>query len=408
VEVGIKYVIKVAVKNVSSRQERVRFIAPPRGSGFAVHNVSTSSIAPGMEVCVEVEYVLAATEDSHATLKVDVSGKVLEIPCHAYRPRGELALETVLNFGPVVHEKGAWRALQLVNKGKAACGFAFDISTVEAAASDAAAGSRRDCSTFTISPAKGELGAGEAVELRVEVDGRALGPARALARLSVRGGIGPSLVDLAANVLMQRVELLDARGVLAPERISFGNLYAGLAKAQVCTVVNNGPKPISFLFGTLGEDEQPQELAEDEELDRDASDAAFVIEPAYGQLEPFGSVVVSIRFTPPAKPPSKAGFRATRAELDHPPRFAVGKRLTVLETEQKIDLILEGTAVTATVSLSRASVQFAQPCRLYDHQDTTVTITNNNLEMAVDFAAERVPNFAVAAGSRRARRASCS
>ncbi|KAJ1624869.1 hypothetical protein T492DRAFT_844444 [Pavlovales sp. CCMP2436] len=310
VERGVKYVIRVAVKNVSHRAERVRFVAPPAGSGFTVLKHSTATIAPGIEAHAEVEFVLAADEDYHSTLKVDVSGKVVELPLHAYRPRAQLELETVLSFGPVVHENVVSRLLRVANRGKRAAKVAFEVAMIEAGGEEVPQAQLGERSLFTIVPETCEIGPGEERELAVELDARALGPARGLARLSISGGVGPSLVDLSGN----RVELLDAKGVLAPPRLSFGQLYAGLERKQTCTLVNNGPSSIAFSFASLGGDEEPQELAEDEELDRELSDAVFSISPADGRIGPFESLQLSFAFKPPPSPPSKAGFRATRAE----------------------------------------------------------------------------------------------
>lgn len=403
VERGIKYVIKVAVKNVSHRQERVRFIAPPTLSGFNLHKLETLTIAPGMEATTEVEFVLAADEDSHSTLKVDVSGKVVEIPMHAYRPRAELVVESVLNFGPVVHENVPFRTLRIANRGKRAGHFAFDVSMIDGSAGATPLAASRDRSVFTIVPDASSLQPGEEKELRVELDARSLGPARGLAHLTVTGGIGPSLVDLSANVLMQRVEMLDPKGVLMPKHLHFGQLFAGLDRQQTCTLINNGPSLVSFSFATLHDDDEPQELAEDEELDREASDAVFSVSPVDGQIAPFESIKVAFKFAPLANPPTKAGFRTARAELRSrpPPKFAVCKRLTVLETEQQLDVVLHGFAVTPSVSLSRSTIQFTQPCKLHDHQDATVTITNSNLEMPVDFAIDKAAHFAVAPSAGR-------
>lgn len=397
VERGVKYVIKVAAKNVSHRQERIRFVPPPGGSGFSVQNKGTVTVAPGIEATCDIEFVLAADEDYHATLKIDVSGRVVEVPMHAYRPRAEFVLETALNFGPVVHETVASRVLKVANRGKRAGKLAFDVAMIEASGDEIAPMQRRKRSAFSIEPESCQLAPGEERELKVVLDARSLGPARGLARITVDGGVGPSLVDLAGTVLLQRVEVLDAKGAIVPPTLHFGQLFAGLQKRQVCTLVNNGPTLVSFSIATLGEDEEPRQLAEDDELDRELSDSVFALSPANGQIGPFQTAQLTLTFRPPKNAPSKAGFSAVRSELGAPPptRFAVCKRLSVLETEQQVDLILDGHSVVPDLRLSRQTLQFAQPCRLNDHQDALVTLTNGNLEMPVDFSVDKVPNFTV-------------
>jgi phage baseplate assembly protein W len=127
VEPGVRHVMKVVVKNISMRGQRVRLVAP-RETEFALTVQNDVDLAPGLEMTAELAYYAEEPADIESTLyvlvgradarpKADGEGEQIPIPVRATLPGAKIAFNPTVAFGVVTPGQHAMRELVITNTG---------------------------------------------------------------------------------------------------------------------------------------------------------------------------------------------------------------------------------------------------------------------------------------------------
>ena len=376
VEPGVRHVLTLSVRNVTSRSRRVR-ITPPRHAAFSTRSKGEVELAAGLELRVELVYLSDQREDLSDKMRISVHGDAngeredIEIPVLAQQPRGDVSLSaSLVDFGEVVHSNPISRPLTIANAGAADATVHFEVPR-EAEHSFAIA------PTAVVVPARGKA------SVKVECRASKLGAEAAAARVEVKGGAGPAEVHFRANVVQQQLVVTSADG--APcEGVDFGRLYYGLERRQRLRLVNTGPQPIDFA-GSLADEGHEGSLLQ-----------ALRIEPAIGMLPPHGSCEVELVFAPSkAMNQSAKGFASSAAEVgerDGVDALSVRYNFESVELGQKVTISIGAEAIRPRVKLSRSGFVFGS-CAQYEHLDMPLTLKNAQ-EEPFAFSIPAVANFA--------------
>ena len=316
IEPGVRHVMKIAIRNVSMRGQRIRLV-PPRPKGFTLTSPMVAGsgqtspplpvavqndvdLAPGLQMEVELAYLSDAPEDVEAQLVVQVGradvgeGEQLVIPVRATLPGAKLVFDLPVDFGVVVPGQKTSRELVVRNDGSRDGRFGL---------TPAPAGSK-----FSVMPLEAHIAPGASARFSCELKADAeLGPLSVKLPLSLNGLQGfhpkPAEIELRAQVADPTVLLLDAEGK-ALSKSEFGRVYCGLTSSVGATLVNNGPGPINFNVAKAASEEggmaPPDEGEEAEEV--------LTASPSMGRIPAGGSLPITFHFTPPKRPQSAKGF----------------------------------------------------------------------------------------------------
>ena len=121
IEPGVRYVMSIAVRNISMKGQRVRFV-PPRSQAFMLAVQNDIELAPGLELVAELSLQSDDAVDIHDQLSICVGrtehpSEELMIPIRALQPAANLFFEPLLDFGTIVHGHAEMRHLTVVNRG---------------------------------------------------------------------------------------------------------------------------------------------------------------------------------------------------------------------------------------------------------------------------------------------------
>ena len=120
VEAGVRHVMKIQVRNISMRGQRIRLV-PPRQAEFTLTVQNDVDIAPGIEMMAELAYYSEAPVDIQADLYVLVGrsdarpkaadeGEQLLIPVSATLPGAKISFDAPVasdTIGNTPHSGGA-------------------------------------------------------------------------------------------------------------------------------------------------------------------------------------------------------------------------------------------------------------------------------------------------------------
>lgn len=243
VEFGPLYVMTVSVQNTDSKVRRIR-IKPPTSKFFRLAYFPNTAVAPGLDAEFEVEFQALVEQDYHDSLVVYSGDDEIEIPLHAYTPAPNIEFETFCDLGVVVLGNKISKFVEFTNFGHRQGEISIEC----------------DDTNFIISPTKfvigpkghfidqdkdGRMEEDEWVDfprdqwsqkIRVEIVGQDIGPLRALAQIKVKGVDGSRVLDMNAEIVDQRLELVPTGGGggKAVTSIPFGIMYFG--ESRVCFI----------------------------------------------------------------------------------------------------------------------------------------------------------------------------
>ena len=273
---GVRHVIKIAVRNISMRGQRVRMV-PPRQKEFTLIVNNDVELAPGLEMTAELHYYADDPADVESELWIQVGraedkGEVLVIPVHATLPGAKLVYDHPVDFGVVMPGHPVHRSLVVSNKG---------TKDGKMMISPAAAGEK-----FSVKPLSADIRPGESATFQVELNASETGLHALKLPVTIKGQAAffflPTELELTAHVADCTCELQDASG--APlSKSELGRLYCGLQLESKIFLANKGPKPVNFaLSRTNGEEGGIVEEPPD--------GFPITAEPAMGRVPPHGKV----------------------------------------------------------------------------------------------------------------------
>ena len=365
---SVQHVMKVTVRNISMRGQRVRFV-PPREAEFTMIFQNDIELAPGLEMEAELQYYSDSPVDIETELSIlvgrsDLQGEHLVIPVRATLPGAKLAFSPI-DFGTVVPGRKYYRNILVTNEGS---------TPGRMSVQQAPAGEK-----FTLKPLEVVVKPGESAKFAVELNATgdvALGDAALSLPVTIHGQMAfwdkPTEVELKALIADCTVDLVDAAGQPL-SKSEFGRLYCGLTTSLSVYLVNNGPKPINYASAKAQEEgSAPTPSAEEE----DTTPNPITIEPHMGSVPAHGRRQLTLHFAPPKRSAKAAkGFVAQGETEEIVEEIATSQVFEILETGQKIPLRIEGVALAPRIGLSQGAFAFGA-CAMYDHKEAELTLSN--------------------------------
>lgn len=235
VKPNLLYALTFSVMNSSKATKRVRII-PPSTSAFDLVYTPVAGIASGMEVKGEIEFQLPPDYDPtkcHSfsdSITVKCESESIVIPITALLPPANIDFESLANLEFCVPEVPVSKHVTFTNTGTEA--GTFKISYDETL-------------PIKITPTTGTLAAGRMnvdldgdgrmeggdefvetkdgsnkINITIDYEATELGPFRALAEVHIVGEEIPKILDISAQVVEQKLELvnLDGGGALGEVR----------------------------------------------------------------------------------------------------------------------------------------------------------------------------------------------
>ncbi|TYZ60320.1 hypothetical protein PybrP1_012273 [[Pythium] brassicae (nom. inval.)] len=453
-EPGACYVAALAVRNTGPRPLRFRLEPPPRASPFRVRarggrDLATSAnpsvqLPPGLSAAFEVAFDAGEREDPifHDALVLTAEDRSrLEVPLLARRACPALDVEPSLcDLGLVVLAQRSAQVVRVRNAG--ARPGVLRVEVLGATADNA----------VTVTPLRGSLAPNEALNVKVEAVGTALGAFRAVVRLRVRerspdesedgeseapadfsGGRAAyqaeKLVDVCGRVVEHNVELVLAHGLALVKSLHFGSLFAGERRTIETVLRNNGPLPLLFKTtltfgggagaggaaggggGAGGGDDDREAYERRKELQ---------VSPTEGRVEPFAQHSVTFTYHPRAVDAlrlkqleakrreslgeqSQSSHESENGGDDDPgsalplPPIALNAFASVQCVDlqaQNLTFEVSGRAFLPKVALSPSSVLDFGDVKSHDRVDLLVSLKNLS-GLPVYFAVPKIAHFAV-------------
>lgn len=393
VEPGVRHVLTLVVRNVSTKGRRIR-IFPPRSPRLRLVVRNETEVAAGLELSAELSFLGESVEPLDDQLLVQVGRpdgggetELLTIPVLVRPPCAQIGCEPAVDFGEVVLGAPVSRGLTLRNAGKRAGRVVFDAVIGQ----DGARPKEGATPQFRVTPAALEVPAGGVAQVRVECTACEPGELGGTVQLHVEGGGDMSLppaVSLRACVIPQALELRDSTGG-SVTAVDFGQLYWGREARRVLTAINTGPNAIDFAFlnPLVDADADPSTI--------DNGSLALTMTPAMGMLPPHSTCEVVASFRPVPKPAAATGFGGEAAGEDGDVEsLSVELQIESVETGQKTSLRLLGNAVKPKMKVSPASLVFGH-VEQYGYVDRRMVLTNESKHLPLDFSVTQPANFSL-------------
>ena len=371
-EPNVTHMLTITVVNRSDRVKRIRFV-PPKLKQFALHQIPSIPVAPGLEVSADLEYFHTEDGDFEDEITIMCESDKITLPIYAFAPRPELFFDSYCIFGAVPPSSQNIRYVDVVNRGKKAADFEFV---------------RDDSLAFTIEPMVGRLGPDGSDDcfIRVKVTfapGDDLGVQRAMAQVKVNNETIGEPLDMSALVVRHVLELVSPESSGRLPSLQFGTIYIGETRDLPVTLVNDGPEPANV-----------QSIIS--RMDIHENDVPFwTIEPSNGTLQPFEQLLLTVTYHPPPIPILK-GFKEqlklSEQREDHEAAANFTGSMVTSPDEMLASIKLIGRTVTPEVSISQFSLEFVDtPTNTCT--EISVKIHNHNDELPIVFDSQKVPHF---------------
>ena len=376
VESGVRFTMRIVVKNISMKGQRVR-IVPPKEAEFTLTVQNDVDLAPGLDMSAELAYYSEAPNDIESTLYVLVGRsdarkaapgecESLLIPVKATLPAAKLVMDLPVDFGVVTPFQHITKQLVVTNKGSR----------------DGRISITSQPGKFTILPLDATIRPGDSASFKVDLKCDAeLGALKVNLPINLQNQMAffekPTELPLVALVADPSVELHDAKGAVLA-KAEFGRLYCGLEKKLTAYLVNKGPRPLNFTVSKAGDDSGGGG-------EEDEKEPPLKVFPPMGRILPGVPLPLEFTFAPPKRPPPPRGFIAgEETEDDVIDEITSSINFEILETSQQVPCRMEGTALAPRVGLSNSSFDFKE-CVMYDHREAVLVLTNKH-EMPYQFS----------------------
>eukprot|EP00392_Amoebophrya_sp_AT5.2_P009549 g9577.t1 len=191
--------------------------------------------------------------------------------------------------------------------------------------------------------------------------------------------------------------------------LGFGHAYFGNTLVKTIQLLNDGPEPLSFTAYVQNVKENSEGTVGAGAEGGTSSDAATVknswsVSPSNGVVPEFGSLPVTITYSPPVYEETK-GFLCTRRPQDKIFDFGVNFFIESeeLREDQLVRLKLHGKAIVPALKATPEALQFGvceTNARLSfscycksDRRDVVIKLENTHEVLPVDFHIPIVPNY---------------
>ena len=175
-------------------------------------------------------------------------------------------------------------------------------------------------------------------------------------------GQGSRRLDVTCKVVESRVDVIgmDVSPGVSISAIDFGTCYFGQTRTQRVKLTNQSPFLVSWHMNSPDMSD-----ALDDEGEETLPIACV---PGEGRLGAYGSSVLEFQFSPVFREKRKGFARTAKKAAELSGVWKNTYVVDILETEQKLELMLSGKAVQPDVAFSETVFKFGE-CDVNDHRD---------------------------------------
>ena len=218
----------------------------------------------------------------------------------------------------------------------------------------------------------------------------------------------PLVVETTATVVTHGLDILTAAGVPITEPLDAGIAYFGGSQILRVTLVNNGPKPVTFRSQMGPAKLMANQLSQEGDAEvqgsastipmklkafqKVAADKTFSLEPDMGTIAAYEKLTITVTFLPNRHNATK-GFLSNAAPVEESIElFDYLSIISVDSMKTKLKLPLQGRGIKPGVQIAPSSLQFGD-VPVNGNADALTTITNTNKELPARFDIPCTPNF---------------
>lgn len=427
------YEVPVKIYNISKKTKSVN-IKHPHGL-FKVDTDKKnkrSQIAPGMhlEILVIFETDQNILEDQFDQIVINSENDFkLTLNLKAYLPQPLVQFEPLINLGFVPVNTKKMETIQFLNDGAQATRIELkletkgtelhlDRETINLPAYNAKIPEekRKQCVTVTFEPTDTQN-----LHEKIEVK-------------QITGDKIKDLgyIEIIATSVVQQMSIVFEEGGGPQTDINFGLLYHGQRKECSAFLVNNGPREMSYKFffhpnksrKDFNNNYDDDDFASTpEEAGLEMTQRILSAEPVMGFVKPYSQIPIKFLCNTKIKEKQK-GWKVTlcpeydinnkdkpknlRDQLNKTEHFqslaavkfeeAFVNKISAKDTEEDfcktISVYMEVKAIFPDITLDKTSLNFWE-CNLKEKKVITITITNKNEELPIDFSFNKIPHFTV-------------
>ena len=424
------YEVPVKIYNISKKTKSVN-IKHPHGL-FKVDTDKKnkrSQISPGMhlELIVIFETEQNITEDQFDEIVISSENNFkLVLPLKAYLPQPLVQFEPLINLGFVPVGTKKMDIIQFLNDGALGTKVELKLDKKDELRLDTdniylppynpkiPEEKRKQTITITFEPTDTE-NLHEKIEVKQVVGDKILG-----------------YIEVIATSVVQQMSIVFEEGGGPQTDINFGLLYHGQKKECSAFLVNNGPKEMNYKFffhpnksrrdfnGNYDDDDF---ASTPEEAGLEMTQRILSAEPVQGFVKPYSQIPIKFLCNTKIKKQEK-GWKVTlcpeydinnkdkpknlRDQLNKTEHFqslaavkfeeAFVNKLSAKDTEEDfcktITVYMEVKALYPDITIDKTSLNFWE-CNVKEKKVISITITNKNEELPIDFNFGKIPHFTV-------------
>jgi hypothetical protein len=362
VEIGVRYVQNISVRNTTKSAQRIRFIAP-KSAYFSLNYIPSGAIAPGLDVIAEVECQLPDAPGQYIftdTISVVMGSQTIEIPIIANKPAPNVIFNPFLDMGLLLEKQSATATIPFENRGLAPAVVQFKTTRE---------------SKFFLEPLKTTIEPGTTCILNVRCDTREVGTFREVIPISVTGLLEEMTLDLSAQVLSQRLNLMSADKKSILDHVDFGTLYYGQTKEIHAVLVNTGPITANYTIGF----QDDLESADPQGSTTGGGEMKSIsITPLDGTINAFSEIPILIKYLPQLIVPNKGFIKQHLLENTEVFEQSYRVNIDALDLpDQSSHLTINGSAAFPIYKLSSSILRYGS-VPLNDYRDILLSLQSSS------------------------------
>ena len=423
------YEVPVKIYNISKKTKSVN-IKHPNGL-FKVDTDKKNKrtqIPPGLhlELIVIFETEQNITEDQFAEIIITSENDFkLVLPLKAYLPQPLVQFEPLINLGFVPVGTKKIDTIQFLNDGVLGTKIELKLSKKDEL--------KLDLDNIYLPPYKQKIPE-EKRKVTVTISFEPTKTQNLHEKIEVRQEVGQKIlgyIEVIATSVVQQMSVVFEEGGGPQTDINFGLLYHGQKKECSAFLVNNGPKEMNFKFffhPNKSRKDFNNNFDEDfastpEEAGIEMTQRILSAEPMQGKVEAYNQIPIKFLCSTKIKRQEKGwnvtlspdydmnnkdrpgNLREKLNKVEHFESLAAIKfeetyinKLTEKETEEEfcktISVYMEVKAIYPNITIDKTSLNFWE-CNMKEKKVISITITNKNEELPIDFSFGKISHFSV-------------
>ena len=424
------YEVPVKIYNISKKTKSVN-IKHPHGL-FKVDTDKKnkrSQISPGMhlELIVIFETEQNITEDQFDEIVITSENDFrLVLPLKAYLPQPLVQFEPLINLGFVPVGTKKIDTIQFLNDGALGTKIELKLDKKEEL--------HLDIDNIYLPPYNPKIPE-EKRKQSVTISFEPIETQNLHEKIEVKQVVGDKIlgyIEVIATSVVQQMSIVFEEGGGPQTDINFGLLYHGQKKECSAFLVNNGPKEMNYKFffhpnknrrdfnGNYDDDDF---ASTPEEAGLEMTQRILSAEPVQGFVKPYSQIPIKFLCNTKIKKQEK-GWKVTlcpeydinnkdkpknlRDQLNKTEHFqslaavkfeeAFVNKLAAKDTEEDfcktITVYMEVKALYPDITIDKTSLNFWE-CNVKERKVISITITNKNEELPIDFNFGKIPHFTV-------------